>query len=233
MMSEKPTYEELEKRIQELERTESKLKKSQAELRESRQVIEGILNGIPVRVFWKDRSLSYLGCNKLFARDAGFNDPEDVIGKDDYKLGWCDQAELYRNDDRGVIESGESKLLIEEPQTTPTGDTITLLTSKIPLRGPDGEIYGVLGSYMDITDRKHAEEQRDGLILDLQKALKEIKQLGGLLPICMHCKKIRDDKGYWNQIETYIHDHSEATFSHGICEECLEKQHPDMDIFDD
>ena len=85
----------------------------------------------------------------------------------------------------------------------------------------------------DITDRKHANEQRDGLISDLQKALVEIKTLRGILPICSHCKKIRDDKGDWNQIESYIHKHSDAEFSHGICPECAKKYYPDMDIYDE
>lgn len=67
----------------------------------------------------------------------------------------------------------------------------------------------------------------------LEKALAEVKALSGLLPICSHCKKIRDDKGYWNQIESYIHKHSEAEFSHGICPECAKKYYPDMDIYDD
>ena len=86
---------------------------------------------MPVRVFWKDRDLVYLGCNDIFARDAGFADPKDIIGKNDYQMGWRDQAELYRGDDRQVIESGCSKLLVEELQTTQNGEPITLLTSKI------------------------------------------------------------------------------------------------------
>jgi PAS domain S-box-containing protein len=73
-------------------------------------------------------------------------------------MEWRDQAELYRADDRQIIESGRSKSFTEEPQTTPEGDTITLLTSKIPLRGSKGEISGVLGTYVDITERKRAEE---------------------------------------------------------------------------
>jgi PAS domain S-box-containing protein len=158
MMSEKPTYEELEKRIQELEKTKSKLKSSEADLLESKQVIKGILNTIPARVFWKDQNLVYLGCNKLFAQDAGFADPKDIVGKDDYQMGWRDQAEFYREDDQEVIDSGDSKFLIEEPQTTPEGDTITLLTSKTLLRNATGDIIGMLGAYMDITDRKQAEE---------------------------------------------------------------------------
>ena len=57
----------------------------------------------------------------------------------------------------------------------------------------------------------------------VEEALAKVKKLSGLLPICSHCKKIRDDKGYWNQIESYIHEHSEAEFSHGICQECAKK----------
>jgi hypothetical protein len=60
----------------------------------------------------------------------------------------------------------------------------------------------------------------------------EIKQLSGLLPICSYCKKIRDDQGYWSQIETYIRDHSDAEFSHSICKECAEKHFPDIDIYE-
>ena len=134
-------------------------KRAEETLRASQQMIEGIINAIPVRVFWKDKNLVYLGCNAIFARDAGFADPKEVIGKDDYQMGWREQAEKYRDDDRQVIESGCSKLLIEEPQTTPEGNTITLLSSKIPLRNSQGEISGLLGTYMDITVRKRLEAQ--------------------------------------------------------------------------
>lgn len=133
-------------------------KRAEDALRESHQILDGIINAMPVRVFWKDRNLVYLGCNATFARDAGFADPKDIVGKDDYQMAWRDQAELYRADDRQVIESGCPKLLIEEPQTTPEGNTIVLLTSKIPLRSSKGEILGVLGTYMDITERKRIEK---------------------------------------------------------------------------
>jgi PAS domain S-box-containing protein len=148
----------LRQRIQEMERSDSVRKQAEEALRASQHIIEGIINTIPVRVFWKDKNLVYLGCNAAFARDAGFADPKDIIGKDDYQMVWRDQAELYRGDDRHVIESGCSKFFIEEPQKTPEGNTITLLTSKIPLRSSKEEISGVLGTYMDITDRKQVEE---------------------------------------------------------------------------
>lgn len=82
----------------------------------------------------------------------------------------------------------------------------------------------------EIVERKNVEKHRNKMIIELQQALKEVKTLGGLLPICMHCKKIRDDKGYWNQIEAYIHTHSDARFSHSICRECEKTYYSDMDL---
>ncbi len=132
---------------------------SEAALRESKQIIGAILDAAPVRIFWKDKNLAYLGCNAPFARDAGFAHSKDIVGKDDYQMGWRDQAGLYQEGDRQVIESGDSKLLIEEPQTTPEGTVNTLLTSKVPLRGPDGEVFGILGTYIDVTEHARLETQ--------------------------------------------------------------------------
>jgi C4-dicarboxylate-specific signal transduction histidine kinase len=68
---------------------------------------------------------------------------------------------------------------------------------------------------------------------ELETALSEIKTLKGILPICSHCKKIRDDDGYWNQLEAYISAHSEAQISHGICRECAEKYYPELNLYDE
>ena len=72
------------------------------------------------------------------------------------------------------------------------------------------------------------DKEKSNAILRLNKALKEVKTLSGFLPICASCKKIRDDKGYWTQIEAYISEHSEAEFSHGICPECSKELYPDI-----
>ena len=85
----------------------------------------------------------------------------------------------------------------------------------------------ILSSIADITARKQAEVERERLVEERERALREIKTLSGLLPICMSCKKIRDDKGYWNQIEIYIRSHSQAEFSHGLCPECAHKLYPE------
>jgi len=86
----------------------------------------------------------------------------------------------------------------------------------------------ILAMDRDITQRRQIETARENLIQDLKDAFEKIKTLKGLLPICSSCKKIRDDKGYWNQVEKYVSEHSEAQFSHGMCPECLKKLYPDF-----
>jgi PAS domain S-box-containing protein len=95
-------------------------------------------------------------------------------------------------------------------------------------RFKSGNDFNLLINVNDITSQKIAEKEKETVIRDLQEALAKVKQLGGLLPICASCKKIRNDKGYWQQIESYIRDHSEAEFSHSICPECTRKLYPDL-----
>lgn len=133
-------------------------KRVETELRESRRMLQLVLDSIPARVFWKDRDSVFLGCNRLFALDGGVESPDEIIGLNDFDLGWRDQAELYRADDRAVIESGVPKLNYEEPQTAPDGRTIWLRTSKVPLKDAEGGIIGVMGTYEDITPHKEAEK---------------------------------------------------------------------------
>jgi len=136
----------------------TKRKQVEKSLQESRQMLRLIMDNVPVRVFWKDRDLKYLGCNLSFARDAGLQSPEELIGKNDYDMGWMEQAELYRADDQFVIRSGQPKLNYIETRTTPDGRKILLRTSKIPLRDAEKTIIGVLGTYEDITEKKRAED---------------------------------------------------------------------------
>ncbi len=86
---------------------------------------------------------------------------------------------------------------------------------------------------LEISQRQRAEKERKKTIFNLQEALADVKTLSGLLPICASCKKIRDDTGYWNQIESYIRDHSEVDFSHSICPQCVKELYPNLKICDD
>ncbi len=136
---------------------ENARKKAEEALTTSYNLLKAIINTVPARIFWKDKDLNYLGCNLAFAKDAGETDPQNVIGKSDYQMTWHDQAELYRADDRRVIESNTPKLFFEEPQTTPDGKTIWLRTSKVPLYDNNNTIIGILGMYDDITEQKLSE----------------------------------------------------------------------------
>ena len=86
---------------------------------------------------------------------------------------------------------------------------------------------------IDISRQLEVERQREKLIAELKEALTKVKKLSGLLPICAGCKNIKDDTGYWTRIEAYIHDHSEAEFSHGLCPDCAKKLYPELDIYED
>ena len=149
---------------------ESEKEKAVENLQESQYLLHLVLDTIPVRIFWKDINLNYLGCNQAFALDSGFKAPEEIIGRSDFEMGWKDQADSYRADDQAVISSGIPKLRYEEPQTTPEGGLIWLRSSKIPLRDTQGKIKGILGTYEDITEHKETENK-------LKKAYDELKEL--------------------------------------------------------
>ncbi len=95
------------------------------------------------------------------------------------------------------------------------------------LKDDQGELLAIEGIASDITERKREEMERNQIIRELQKALAEVKVLSGLLPICSFCKKVRDDQGYWKQIESYITEHSELFFTHGLCPDCLSHHYPE------
>ncbi|MEP6985551.1 MAG: PAS domain-containing protein, partial [Chloroflexota bacterium] len=132
--------------------------RAEAELHESRNLLQLVLDSIPVRVFWKDTKSNYMGCNQLFADDAKIKTTKDLIGKNDYDF-YPNDADAFREDDAKVIASGKSQLNFEEQQTTTDGGVMWLRTSKVPLRNVAGEIVGVLGTYDDITELKKAETE--------------------------------------------------------------------------
>lgn len=134
------------------------------------------------------------------------------------------QKEIEEN---GFVKEFEVRLRKKD------GSEMDCLITATVRRSKDGSIVGYHGTIRDVTEIKKGQEERERLISELQRTLSEVKTLRGFLPICSHCKKIRDDKGYWNQIESYIHKHSDAEFSHGICPECAKKYYPDMDLYNE
>ena len=150
-------------------------KRAEDGLRKNRNMLAHIMDSIPQSVFWKDRDSVYLGCNKVFARQAGIDNPDEITGKNDFDLPWSqEESEAYRADDREVMENNRPKLHIIETQHQADGSRIWLDTTKIPLKNEAGRVYGVLGVYDDITERKRAEETLTRLGMAVEQAVEAI-----------------------------------------------------------
>jgi len=161
--------------------------------------------------------------------------PEELLGTNVMKIVYPEdriktihRIKERRTGDRST-KSFETRLLTKSQ--TPVSLEVFLISAEglySPAKFGLGTFLGTQGIARDISARKQAEEEREKLHSKLQEAFDNIKTLKGLLPICANCKKIRDDKGYWNQIETYVRDHSDAEFSHSICPDCAEILYPEI-----
>lgn len=134
-----------------------------------------------------------------------------------YPVEECPSSEVLRSGVRQIVE--RDMFLCRDGSFLP----VSYVTA--PIREGDRVVAAVI-AFQDITLRQMIEEERERLIEELKDALENVKTLKGMLPICASCKRIRDDTGYWNQIEAYVRDHTEAEFSHGICPECAQKIYP-------
>jgi len=149
--------EELRREIAERDRAETALRRSEA-------VLSTILNSVPLPVFWKDRESVYLGCNEVFAQAAGASAPEEVIGRTDAELAITrEAAESYRKDDREVMATGRERRHIIEPLRGVDGSERWVDTTKVPLVDSTGQVYGVLGVFEDIPERRRADAERESL----------------------------------------------------------------------
>ncbi len=132
---------------------------SEKQLLESQKMLRLVLDTIPIRVFWKDLDLNYLGCNRRFAQEAGLADADAIVGMNDFAMSWAGHAELYRSYDCAVIDTGLPKLNYEHLEKRSDGSSAWLRSSKIPLQDIDGKTKGILGISEDITKQKLAEKE--------------------------------------------------------------------------
>ena len=137
----------------------SALKATEAQLRESRQLLETVLDALPLRVFWKNAESRYLGCNRRFAQDVGLTPGTSIAGKLDSELPWRDTAAILRDDDRRILSGSERRIIVERHVTPANGEPIWVETHKVPIHDGAGAIIGVLGIYDDITARRASEQQ--------------------------------------------------------------------------
>jgi len=142
-------------------------------LGKNRAMLRNIIDTVPQAIFWKDRQGIYLGCNQVFAKAAGLDDPEQIAGKTDFDLPWPkEEAEAYRADDQKVVRLKESKWHVIEPLQQADGTRLWIDTTKVPLLDIEGNVHGVLGVYSDITERLRAEEEKAKLESQLRQAQK-------------------------------------------------------------
>ena len=168
---------------------------------------------------------TYRYVNQAFSSAFGKR-PEEVIGKRIWDI--FDGAEAAKR--MTVVQQAfatRETIVFDVRVPTPEGDRY-FITSVRPQLDPEGRVTSVVCISKEITERKRVEDEREKLILELREALAKVRTLSGLLPICAHCKKVRDDAGYWTRIESYISAHTLAEFSHGICPDCAISAFPEM-----
>jgi PAS domain S-box-containing protein len=141
-----------------------------------KQALNIFTDNIAQFIFWKDRDSVYLGCNNNFANSAGLTNKEEIIGKTDYDLPWSkEESDFFRKIDKEVIDAGKPQLDFEEQQTLANGETRWLQTSKVPMLDKDGNVIGLIGWYLDITEHKKMQikiDENNKALLDYNERLK-------------------------------------------------------------
>ncbi len=205
----------LNKRIQRLEESE----------KHYRQLLDE--SSDPTFSFYRDGTYRYV--NKAFANGVG-KPADQIIGKNLWDIFEKEEADKRYAIVVAVFTQAETKE-IEVRVPLPTGDTYYLTTAK-PIFSENGEVDAVICSSKNITKRKLAEIALQEEHQKLKEAMAEIEVLSGFLPICTSCKKVRDDKGYWNQIETYLQKKSEVEFTHSLCPGCFKSLYGNESWYD-
>lgn len=215
------TYENAYHQNRKLLAMQKELSETNERLEQEKAKTESILEAIGDGISIQDRDLRIIYQNEIHISIFG-----------DHRGEKCHQA--YRHIDHpcdscSVLTSFKDGLIHTEEITKPVTDGVSCFEiTTSPLRDFSGDIIAVIQVMRNVDQRKKLEQERESLIADLTEALANIKTLSGLIPICANCKKIRQDSGYWQQIEAYISDHSDAKFTHGICPECAKRLFPEI-----
>jgi PAS domain S-box-containing protein len=200
-----------------IERNESARK-----LADHEEMLLLLIRHTPAAIAMLDNDMRYLAVSERWLRDFHL-EGQDLIGRSHYEV-FPDLPERWIEGHKRVLAGGVESCDEDRGRPRTDGSPPDWLRWELrPWRKANGEIGGVIFFIEIINERKQLEAEREKIIEELQSMLIEIKTLSGLLPICGSCKKIRDDTGYWKQIETYVSQHSTASFSHGVCPECAVK----------
>jgi len=184
--------------------------------------VRPMIEDVPAYLWSADLELRLMWSRPTYTSILGL-DAEPDLGTSVYDL-------FGGNDDHPSIQAHRAALEGEarnfEVWVEVRGEPRLLRAHVEPLHDASQAIRGVVGVALDLTERVRAEADRERLIEELQQALDRVKVLSGLIPICAHCKAVRDDKGYWQQLDAFMREHSDAQLSHGICPDCVRKLMP-------
>ena len=208
---------------------ERQVEERTAELHENQRVLSTLIGNIPGMVFrcQNDEHFTMKFISQAAEKITGYK-PDQLINN--HLVAYAD---LIHRDDRDYVYSDIQNSLAAGQGFRLTyrildkhGDIKWVWVQGQGVYDDQGQLMGLEGLINDVTQNKIEEEERERLVNELQVLLKEVKTLRGFIPICAHCKKIRDDAGYWQRLEKYIEERTDTQFSHGICPECAEKLYP-------
>lgn len=204
----------------------TELKRTDEALKERELFLDTLINAVPIPVFYKDTDGKYVGFNNAFESFFG-KSKQELIGKSVFDISPPELAKIYHAKDQELFDS--KKIQRYESQVKDSfGKLRDVIFHKSVYYDDKGSVQGLIGAVIDITEKKKADREREKLIKELNNALAKIKTLTGLIPICSHCKSIRDDKGYWNRVESFLSCSKDSSFSHGICPGCIERYYTDI-----
>jgi PAS domain S-box-containing protein len=211
---------QLEMKNRDLEREIVERKRAEEVLKESEQRYNRFFRTSMDCVFITSKDGRWIDLNDAAVRLFGYASRDELLQVNISAL--YARPEERETHTRMIIERG---CTLEFPihLLKKDGTVMHTLITSVAIRDKQGDVVGYQGTIRDITAHVAADKERERLIDELQKAMARVKMLSGLLPICAWCKKIRDDEGYWQQMEIYIRDHSEADFTHGLCPDCAKK----------
>lgn len=173
----------LETELSQSQRQAESLQTRERRLTESEETLQAIVDNIPRAIFWKDKDLRFMGCNRVFASIAGVDSPASLVGKTDFEMPWSAQADAYRRDDAEVMRSRVSKLDIEEVNVGNDGLEYWVRTSKVPIVNKEGEVAAILGMFEDITVQKRREADVAAKVEERDHAIQELEALKRLLTV--------------------------------------------------
>lgn len=231
-MTGKSTYEELEQRIKELEHAQAEHELNKETLLKSEEKFK-LLAEHSADIIYKfnieTEKYNYISPSVksvlgYTVAEALALDAQDTMTPASYAYQQDRLIEAISNQDLAPA-------ILELEAVHKDGHTLPVETHASLILDEQGNPVEIVGVVRDISKQQQMKAEREKLIQQLQEAIKEIKALRGILPVCSFCKRVRDDQGFWEQVDVYLQRHSRADISHSICPECAKERYPDIDIF--